>query len=160
MGEVEGGMIWENSMCAESLQSSLTPCKPMDCRLLYPWDSPGKNTRVACHFLLEGIFLAQRSNPCLLCLLHWQVGSSPLVSPGKPLKHIHYHMSNSWPVEDLCMMQGNQSPCSVTTWRDGVGREVGGGLRREGTRICLWPIHVDVWQKPSQYYKVIILQLK
>ena len=24
----------------------------------------------------------------------------------------------------------------------------------------LWPIHVDVWQKPSQYCKAIILQLK
>ena len=31
-------------------------------------------------------------------------------------------------------------------------REVGGGLRREGTHVCLWPIHVDVWQRPSQYY--------
>ena len=25
-------------------------------RLLCPWDSPGKNTGVACHFLLQGIF--------------------------------------------------------------------------------------------------------
>jgi len=23
-------------------------------RLLYPWDSPGKNTRVGCYFLLQG----------------------------------------------------------------------------------------------------------
>ena len=26
-----------------------------------------------CHFLLQGIFLTQGSNPRLLCLLHWQV---------------------------------------------------------------------------------------
>ena len=26
--------------------------------------------------------------------------------------------------------------------------------------VYLWPIHVDVWQKSSQYCKVIILQLK
>ena len=26
------------------------------------------------------------SNPCLLCLLHWQVGSLPLAPPGKPSK--------------------------------------------------------------------------
>ena len=38
-------------------------------------DSPGKNTGVGCHALLQGIFLTQRSNPSLLCLLHWQVGS-------------------------------------------------------------------------------------
>ena len=35
-------------------------------RLLYPWDSPGKNTGVGCHSLLQGIFPAQESNPGLL----------------------------------------------------------------------------------------------
>ena len=35
-------------------------------RLLYPWDSPGKNTGVGCHFLLQGIFPTQESNPGLL----------------------------------------------------------------------------------------------
>ena len=28
-------------------------------RLLCPWDSPGKNTGVGCHALLQGIFLTQ-----------------------------------------------------------------------------------------------------
>ena len=52
-------------------------------RLLCPWNSPGKNTGVSCHALLQGIFLTQGSNTYLLCLLHWQVGSLPLVPPGK-----------------------------------------------------------------------------
>ena len=30
-----------------------------------------------CHVLLQGIFQTQGSNPHLLCLLHWQVGSLP-----------------------------------------------------------------------------------
>ena len=34
--------------------------------ILCPWDSPGKNTGVGCHFLLQGIFLTQGSNLCLL----------------------------------------------------------------------------------------------
>ena len=34
-------------------------------RLLCPWDSPGKNTVVGCHFLLQRIFLTQESNPGL-----------------------------------------------------------------------------------------------
>ena len=37
-------------------------------RLLCPWDSPGKNTGVGCHALLQGIFPTQGSNLCLLCL--------------------------------------------------------------------------------------------
>ena len=39
-------------------------------RLLCPRDSPGKNTRVGCHFLLQGVFLSQGSNPvsCDFCI--------------------------------------------------------------------------------------------
>ena len=34
-------------------------------RLLCPWDSPGKNTAVGCHVLLQGILPTQGSNPDL-----------------------------------------------------------------------------------------------
>ena len=44
-------------------------------RLLCPWNLPGKNTEMGCHFLPQGIFLARGPNPCLL---HWQAGSLPL----------------------------------------------------------------------------------
>ena len=37
----------------------------------------------------------------------------------------------------------------VQTWRDWVGREVGGGFRMEGTYVILTPIHVNVWQKKN-----------
>ena len=37
---------------------------------------------------------------------------------------------------------------------------MGGRLRREGTYLYLWLIHVDVWQRPTQYCKALILQLK
>ena len=39
-------------------------------RLLCSSDSPGKNTAVGCHALLQGIVPTQGSNPCLLHLLH------------------------------------------------------------------------------------------
>ena len=39
-------------------------------RFLSPWDCPGKNTRVGCHALFQGIFQTQESNPHLLSLLH------------------------------------------------------------------------------------------
>ena len=40
-------------------------------KLLCPWNSPGKNTKVGCHVLLQGIFPNQGSNPGLLyCLSH------------------------------------------------------------------------------------------
>ena len=45
------------------------------------------------------------------------------------------------------------------TQRDGIGWEVGGRFK-EGTYAYLWLIHADVQQKPTQYCKAIILQLK
>ena len=60
------------------MSDSLQPHELLSARLLCPWDSPGKNTGVDCHSLLQGIFLTQGSNPHLLSLLHCQVDSSPL----------------------------------------------------------------------------------
>ena len=64
-----------NSVVSDSLQ----PHGLYPARFLCPWDFPGKNTGVGCHFLLQRIFPTQGSNPCLLRLLHWQVDSLPLV---------------------------------------------------------------------------------
>ena len=52
------------------LQSCLTLCDPMDYSLpgFRPWDSPGKNTRVGCQFLFQGIFPTQGWNPGLRTL--------------------------------------------------------------------------------------------
>ena len=79
-------------MCATSLQSCTTLCNPVDSSL------PGSSV----HGILQarilewvatpssrGIFLTHGQNPCLLCLLHWLVGSLPSVLRGK-LKIAYY----------------------------------------------------------------------
>ena len=63
-------------LCVTNVVQSLSwvwLCDPMNCnlpaqasRLLCPWAFPGKNTREGCHFLLQGIFLTQGSNLCVL----------------------------------------------------------------------------------------------
>ena len=72
-------------MSAKPLQLCLTLCDPMDC------SPPGSSVhgilqaRIlerVCHVLLQEIFPTQGLKPCLLCLLHWQAGSLPLVPPG------------------------------------------------------------------------------
>ena len=68
-----GLTVFSCSVVSDSLRShGLQPA-----RLLCPWDSPGKNTEVACHALLQGIFPTQGLNPGLLpcrlilyCLSH------------------------------------------------------------------------------------------
>ena len=65
-------------------------CDPMDC------SPPGSSVHgilqaripeSVANFLLQGIFLTRRSNPCVLCLLHWQAGSLPL----SQLRSSHRH---------------------------------------------------------------------
>ena len=47
------------------MSDSLRPHGLQPTRLLCPWDFPGNSTRVDCHFLLQGIFPTQQSNPGL-----------------------------------------------------------------------------------------------
>ena len=78
-------------------QSCLTLCDPMDCSPPHSsvhGDSPGKNTGVGCHTLLQGIFPTQGSNPGLphcrwICYSLSHQGSQeyrsgqPIPSPGE-----------------------------------------------------------------------------
>ena len=70
---------------AKLLQSRLTLCDPMGC------SQPGSSV----HGILQaricplpGELSDQGLNPRLLNFLHWQVGSLPLGSPGKPSKGV------------------------------------------------------------------------
>ena len=58
-----GGSLVSHSMVSDSLR----PHRLQPTRLLSPWNSPGKNTGVSCHSLLQGIFPTQGLN---LGLLH------------------------------------------------------------------------------------------
>ena len=69
---------WLNWTVVQSLSHIGLFCDHMDyspLRLLCPWDSPGKNIGMGCHFLFQGILLTQGWNPGLL---HWQADPLPL----------------------------------------------------------------------------------
>ena len=80
-------------MHAKSLQSCPTLSDPMDC------SPPGSSVHgifqarvlewTAIHCNPED-FPCPGMEPSLLCLLHWQVGSFPLVPPGKPIHALSY----------------------------------------------------------------------
>ena len=81
---------------ASVVSDSMGPYRLQPARLLCPWNSPGKNIGVGFHAILQGISPTQASNPHLLCLLHWQVGSLPLAHLGSLLAlikviNVHYH---------------------------------------------------------------------
>ena len=60
---------------------SLRPHGLQPTSLLCPWNFPGKNAGMGCHFLLQGIVPIQGLN---LGLLHWQADFFPLAPPEKP----------------------------------------------------------------------------
>ena len=72
-------------------------------RFLCPWDSPGKNTGVGCHALLQGIFPTQRLNPHLLLLLHSRQISLPLSHQGSPNTCIVNIFSHEFILHKFCI---------------------------------------------------------
>ena len=79
-----GSSFWNPHAAAESLQSCLTLCNPMDYRLpgsSVHEDSPGRNTGVDSHSLLQGIFPTQGWNLglpyCRQILYHLSHKGSP-----------------------------------------------------------------------------------
>ena len=74
------------------------------------------------------------------------------------LKRVYYQVWNRSPAQVGCMRQVLRAGAL------GRPRGMGWGGRREGglgwgTHVNPWLIHVNVWQKPLQYCKVISLQL-
>ena len=57
---------------AKLLQScpTLRPQRQQPTRLPHPWDSPGKNTGVGCHFLLQCMKVKSESEVAQTCLTH------------------------------------------------------------------------------------------
>ena len=68
------GLTYTQCCCcclvAKSRLTLLQPHELKPARLLYPWNFPGKNSGVDCHFLLQWIFPTQGSNPRLLHKRH------------------------------------------------------------------------------------------
>ena len=77
---IASSILWDEMLITQSCLTGI----PWPTRLLCPWSSPGKNTGVGCHFLLQGFFPTQGLNLGLLpCrqTLYWlsHLGSPILV---------------------------------------------------------------------------------
>ena len=80
-------LLFRHSAPSDSLRAhGLQPA-----RLPGLWDSPGKNTGVGCHFLLQGIF-PTRAQTCVSCL---EGGFFTTEPPGKPLYSVN-SFKNTW----------------------------------------------------------------
>ena len=73
---------WSLQSCLTFVTHGLQPTG-----LLCPWASSGKNIRLDCHALLQGLFPIQKLNPYLQCVLHCRQLLYPLSNLRSPLAH-------------------------------------------------------------------------
>ena len=93
------------------MPGSLGPHGLQPIRLLCPWDFPGKDTGVGCHFLLQGIFPTQGSNPGLL---HCRRLLYRLSYKGSPIhKYIHTHSCSVLVLTQSCLSLCDPVDCSL-----------------------------------------------
>ena len=108
-------------------------------RLPCPWDSPGKNTGVGCHFFLQRIFPTQGLNLSLLNLLHWQAVSLPPSHQGSPISDLVLFIF-------LLMCLLCFPPSLLSTQK-------GPGTRRHSEQACgvgEWnSLNDHLWKRPS-----------
>ena len=90
------------------MSNSLQPHGLYPTRFFCPWDFPGKDTGVGCHFLLQGIFLTQGWS---LYLLHWQADSLLLTHLGRPANSVQEPKHSPWPL----ILQGSPSSQSYAS---------------------------------------------
>ena len=65
-----GPSTWRHYCCccvASVVSDSVGPHRRQPTRLPHPWDSPGKNTGVGCHFLLQCMKMKSESEVAQLC---------------------------------------------------------------------------------------------
>ena len=106
---VEEGKETTHVLCrAKSLQSCPILCYPMDCSPPGSWNSPGKNTGVGYHVLLQGIFPTQRLNS-ISCGFAMQADSLLLRHQGRPKRHLICCCS----VAKSCLTLCNPIDCST-----------------------------------------------
>ena len=82
------------------VSDSLRPLGLQPTRLLHPWDFPGKNTGVGCHFLLQEIFPTQGLNP-------------GLPHCGQTLYHLSHQGSLQFYISFSSGSEGKASACSA-----------------------------------------------
>ena len=91
------GHVMAATAAAKSLQSCPTLCDPRDSsptRLPCPWDSPGKNTGVGCHFLLQCMKVKSESKVTHSCpTLSEPMDCSP---PGSSIHGIFQARALEW----------------------------------------------------------------
>ena len=136
------------------LSDSVGPHALQPTRHLCPWDSPGKNTGVSCHFLPQDIFPTQGPK---LCFLHWQVNFPLLTHLGSPQNYMpeaqlgiksRFLPLGSWTLEK----SGIRLDACICAWEhSGASKQVYFSPRKTLKEICFIPqgVYLSPGKRPA-----------
>ena len=82
------------------MSDSVRPHRRQPARLRHPWDSPGKNTGVGCHFLLQCMKVKSESEVAQLCLT--LVSAAHQAPPSMGFSKQEYWSGVSLPSPQIC----------------------------------------------------------
>ena len=118
-------------LCHSVMSNSLWPHGLKSARLLCPWNFPGRNTGVDCHFLLQGSFPTQ-DRTCVYCsswvscfarwiLYHSATWEAPVPSTEllKPLREVKVSCYVIKVTSEKLLRKGGQQPVEPTTCLEG-----------------------------------------
>ena len=130
------------------MPDSLWPHGPQLTRLLCPWDVPDKDTGVGCHFLLQGIFSTQGSNPGLPhCrpILHRLSSKGSPTDPLIPSTELHYcSFTRTTPGFLPGESHGQRSPVGYSSW---------GHKKLDTTEWLTFSLSViGIWERKSIFH--------
>ena len=138
---------WSRSVVFDSLW----PHRLQPARLLGPWDFPGNCTGVDCHFLLQGIFPTQGSNPGLP---HCRQRLYRLSHQGSPPGSLVHGIFQAWILEwvAISFSRGNSWPRDWTQVSGIAGRRFTVWATREAHKRLSQYIIWERWNQESDSY--------
>ena len=124
-----------------AVSDSFWPHELQPTRLFCPWNSPGKNTGVGCHSLLQGVFLTQGSNlgllHCRQTLYHWATRKAPESKTN--CQFFSGHCVPLTTIQDQLWHGGVSSLVWILCWLN--GRKSLASLRNTSSQFyCLGPL--------------------
>ena len=103
---------------ASVVSDSVQPHRRLPTRLHHPWDSPGKNTGVGCHFLLQCMKVKSESEVAQLCPTHSDPMNCSL--PGSIIHGIFQARVLEWGAISFPQILLNQMPRILRPLNEGL----------------------------------------